>query len=74
MNKLNARIQLYTWEGRLVLDNVVEGDVAFAGDNSRATDNLLRNVAVTLRRSTLPDRDTVMASEQEAGQTISLIP
>jgi hypothetical protein len=62
--KLNARIQLYTREGHLVLDNVVEGDVLFTGDNSRATHNLARNVAVTLKRSTLPDT-AVAGSEQE---------
>jgi hypothetical protein len=62
--KLNARIQLYTREGHLVLDNVVEGDVGFTGDNSRATRNLARNVADTLKRSTLPDT-AVVASEQE---------
>jgi hypothetical protein len=64
VNKLNARIQLYTREGRLILDNVVEGDVGFTGDNSRATHNLAHNVAVTLKRSTLPDT-AIVASEQE---------
>lgn len=62
--KLNAHIQLYTREGRLVLDNVVEGDVRFTGDNSRASHNLAHNVAVTLKRSTLPDT-AIVASEQE---------
>jgi hypothetical protein len=62
VNKLKARIQLYTREGRLVLDNVVEGDVGFTGDNSRAAHNLAHNVAVTLKRSTLPDT-AMVASE-----------
>jgi hypothetical protein len=65
VNKLNARIQLYTREGHLVLDDVVEGDVGFTGDNSRAAHNLAHNVAVTLKRSTLPD-PAIVASEQEA--------
>ena len=64
VNKLNARIQLYTREGRLVLNNVVEGDVGFNGDNSRAAHNLAHNVADTLMRSTLPDT-AMVASEQE---------
>ena len=64
VNKLNARIQVYTREGQLVLDNVVEGDVGFTGDNSRASHNLAHNVAVTLKRSTLPDT-AIVASEQE---------
>jgi hypothetical protein len=63
-NKLNARIQLYTREGQLVLDKVVEGDVGYTGDNPRATHNLARNVADTLKRSTLPDAG-IVASEQE---------
>jgi hypothetical protein len=61
---LNARIQLYTREGHLVLDRVVEGDVGFTGGNSRATHNLAHNVAVTLKRSTLPDT-AIVDSEQE---------
>ena len=64
VNKLNARIQIYTRQGELVLDNVVEGDVGFTGDNSRAIHNLARNVAVTLKRSTLPGT-AIVGSEQE---------
>jgi hypothetical protein len=67
VHKVNARIQLYTREGRLVLDNVVEGDVGFTDDNSRATHNLAHNVAVALKRSTLPDT-TIVASEQETAR------
>ena len=63
-SKLNVRVQLYTREGHLVLDNVVEGDVGRPGDNSRATHNLAHNVAVTLKRSTLPDT-AIVASEPE---------
>jgi hypothetical protein len=62
-NKLTARIQVYTREGHLVLDDVVEGDVGFTGDNSRATHSLAHNVAVTLKRSDLPDT-AIVASEQ----------
>ena len=64
VNKLNARIQLYTREGELVLDNVVEGDVGLTDDNSRATHNLAHNVAINLKRSTLPDT-AIVASERE---------
>jgi hypothetical protein len=65
LNKLNAHIQVYTQDGHLVLDNVVEGDVEFTGD-SRATHDLAHNVAVTLKRSTLPDSE-IVASEQDTG-------
>src|ERR1700723_473936 len=63
-SKLNARVQLYTRDGQLVLDNVVEGDVGYTGDNSRATHNLARSVADNLKRSSLPDAG-IVASEQE---------
>ena len=65
VNKLNVRIQLSTREGRLVLDDVIAGEVGFTGDNSRATHNLARHVALILKRSTLPDTALVVASEQE---------
>jgi hypothetical protein len=66
-SKLNARVQLYTRAGQLILDNVAEVDVGFIGDNSRATHDLAHNVAVTLKRSTLPDPAT-MALEQETAR------
>ena len=64
VNKLNARTPLYTREGHLVLDNVVEGDVGFTGINSRATHNLAHNVADTLKRSTLPDTAKVASAQR----------
>jgi hypothetical protein len=74
VTKLNARVQLYTREGQLVLDNVVEGDVGFTGDNSRAIHNVAHNVALTLKRSTLPDpaivalqRETTRMSKYQVG-------
>ena len=69
VKKLNARIQIYTREGQLVLDDVVEGDVGFTGDNSRATHNLAHNVAVTLKRSTLPDPAIVVAEQETASMS-----
>ena len=65
--KLNARVQLYTRAGQLILDNVAEVDVGFIGDNSRATHDLAHNVAVTLKRSTLPD-PAIIALEQETAR------
>jgi hypothetical protein len=64
--KLNAHIQLYTRQGRLVLDNVVEGDIGFTSGNSRAARNLAQNVAITLKRSNLPDRAIATSDEQTA--------
>jgi hypothetical protein len=65
--KLNVRIQLSTREGHSILEKDVEGDVRFIGNNLRATHNLARNVAVTLKKSTLPD-PAVLVSEQAAGK------
>lgn len=53
--KLNVRIQLFTRDGRLVLEHVVEGHVRFVGSNMRATHNLAHNVAVTVKRSISPE-------------------
>lgn len=64
--KLSVRIQLFTREGALVLEHPVEGDVRFIGSNMRATHNLAHNVAVTLKKSTLPE-PADQAPEQETG-------
>jgi hypothetical protein len=65
--KLNVRIQLVTREGHVVLENVVDGNVRFIGGNLRATHNLAHNVAVTLKRSTLPEQ-VDLVPEREAGK------
>jgi hypothetical protein len=65
--KLNVRIQLLTREGHVVVENVVDGNVRFIGGNLRATHNLAHNVAVTLKRSTLPEQADLVP-EQETGK------
>jgi hypothetical protein len=65
--KLNVRIQLVTREGHVVLENVVDGNVRFIGGNLRATHNLAHNVAVTLKRSTLPEQADLVP-ERETGK------
>ena len=52
--KLSVRIQLVTREGKLVLDQTVNGNVRFFGSNLRVTHNLARNVAKVIRQSALP--------------------
>jgi hypothetical protein len=65
--KLNVRIQLVTRGGQVVLEKVVDGNVRFIGGNLRATHSLAHNVAVILKRSTLPAQaDRV--PEQESGK------
>jgi len=65
--KLNVRIQLLTRKGRVVVENVVDGNVRFIGSNLRATHNLAHNVAVTLKLSTLPEQADLIP-EQETGK------
>lgn len=65
--KLNVRIQLVTREGHVVLENAVDGNVRFLGDNLRATHNLAHNVAQALKRSTLPEKAD-LATKQETGK------
>ena len=65
--KLNVRIQLVTREGHVMLEDVVDGNVRFIGGNLRATHNLAHNVALTLKRSTLPEQ-AELVPEQERGK------
>jgi hypothetical protein len=53
--KLNVRSQLCTRDGKVVLERVVNGNVRFLGSNLRATHNLARNVAKTIKQSALPE-------------------
>ena len=49
--KLTVRSQLVTREGRIVLENTVNGNVRFFGSNLRATHNLARNIAKVIKQS-----------------------
>ena len=53
--KLTVRNQLLTREGKVVLERTVNGEVRFFGSNLRATHNLARNIAKTLKESSWPD-------------------
>ncbi len=52
--KLKVRSQLCTRDGKVILEQVVDGNVRFFGSNLRATHNLARNVAKTIQESPLP--------------------
>ena len=52
--KLTVHSQLLTREGKVVLERTVNGDVRFFGSNLRATHNLARNIAKTLKESSWP--------------------
>jgi hypothetical protein len=49
--KLTVRSQLLTRAGKVVLERTVNGDVRFFGSNLRATHNLARNIAKTIKQS-----------------------
>jgi len=49
--KLTVRSQLLTREGKIVFERTVNGDVRFFGSNLRATQNLARNIAKTIKQS-----------------------
>ena len=53
--KLTVRGQLLTRDGKIVLERTVDGNVRFIGSNLRATHNLARNVAKTIKQSSLPE-------------------
>jgi hypothetical protein len=60
--KLTVRSQLLTREGKVVLQRTVNGDVRLFGSNLRATHNLARNIAKTIKQSDLsgPGQPTAM--------------
>jgi len=66
LTKLKVRIQLYTREGHLVLEDVLERNVQSRGNNMRSTQKLARNVAVILSQSTLPDLATKPLGQETA--------
>jgi hypothetical protein len=49
--KLTVRSQLLTREGKVVLQRNVNGNVRFFGSNLRATHNLARNIAKTMKQT-----------------------
>jgi len=52
--KLNVTVQLVARDGKVVLEKVVDGNVRLFGNNMRATHNLARNAAKSLKESTIP--------------------
>ena len=56
--KLKVQSQLFTREGQIVWERVLNGNVRFFGGNLRATHNLARHVANAIKQSTLPELTT----------------
>lgn len=53
--KLTVRSQLCNRDGQIILERTVNGNVRFLGSNLRAIHNLARNVAKTIKQSSLPE-------------------
>ena len=53
--KLTVHTQLSTPDGKIILERIVHGNVRFMGSNLRATHNLTRNIAKTIKKSSLPE-------------------
>jgi hypothetical protein len=60
--KLTVRSQLVTRGGKVVLERTVNGEVRFFGSNMRATHNLARNIAKTIKQSPLTGLDQPAAT------------
>ena len=52
--RVAVRSQLCSQDGKVVFERTVHGEVLFMGSNLRATHNLARNVAKTIKQSALP--------------------
>ncbi|HEV2728989.1 MAG TPA: hypothetical protein VGV15_03070 [Terriglobales bacterium] len=61
--KLTVRTQLFTRDGKIILEHTVNGNVRFMGSNLRATHNLARNVAKAIAKSSLPEPPSAALSE-----------
>jgi len=53
--KLIVHTQLSTPDGKIILESTVHGNVRFMGGNLRATHNLARNIAKTIKKSSMPE-------------------
>jgi hypothetical protein len=67
--KLTVRSQLCTRDGQVILERTVNGNVRFMGSNLRATHNLARNVAKTIKKSSLPEPARPAAAQSGQRQT-----
>jgi len=61
--KLTVRTQLSTPDGKIILERTVHGNVRFMGSNLRATHNLARNIAKTIKTSSLPERPSSVVTK-----------
>lgn len=69
--KLAVRSRLCTRDGQTILERTVDGNVRFMGSNLKATQNLARNVAKTIKESSLPDPSQSVSDRSSQGSVSS---
>jgi len=62
--KIDALLQLYTQDGRLLLNRVVTDDARPHDPNVRAGRDIARKIAATLQESTLPDPTSLVRTDE----------
>ncbi|HWC19128.1 MAG TPA: hypothetical protein VG498_19105 [Terriglobales bacterium] len=68
--KLTVHSQLCTRDGKTIVERTVDGNVRFMGSNLKATQNLARNVAKTIKKSSLPT-PSQSVSQQDGQSSVS---
>jgi hypothetical protein len=61
--KLAVRTQLFTRDGKVAFERIVDGNVRFFGSNLRATHNLARNMAKAITRSVSEPPTPILAGQ-----------
>lgn len=69
--KLSVRSQLCTRDGHIVLERTVHGNVRFLGSNLRATHNLARNVAKTIKQASLSEPSLSVSAQVRSDSILS---
>lgn len=69
--KLTVRCQLVTRDGQTILERAVDGNVRFMGSNLKATHNLARNVAKTIKQSPLVAPSATVPAQGGQGSFVS---
>jgi hypothetical protein len=72
--KLTVHTQLSTPDGEIILERTVQGNVRFIGSDLRATHNLARNIAKTIKRSSLPEPPSSVVTHSLTMPVFSLRP
>ena len=69
--KLTVHAQVSTPDGKIILERTVHGNVRFMGCNLRATYNLARNIAKTIKKSSMPEPPSSVVTKAPNSSTSS---